>query len=746
MPIDRETIRRRKRIARLVLGLVVLALVIGASAVMTLMRSSDRMIADRLSRAIEGIEERTGFEIDYQDFQLEMTHMASLFGLRVTTPGATGEPFAFVDRVDVEFELTPVGDIPVKLNRVRLRGASMNVVLDEDGRPNLPTQALALLDDDAKSASDDEAPDGDLKGGLKADLKKNPNAAKALVRKAMAALLGLEIVLEDGRVNLVDRHFARRPPGRLSAKDIRGKLFVDLLGKKISADAKGELADQGGGFDVNLTASSAQQWIELTGRDLSLAPADPYLPEGVRVGPQSRLQGSVSLSRTSGSKTLPIKFDGTLRDLEVENRRLASQPVRDVTVRAKGRLTADLAERRFVLSRTQVFLGPATMTFSGRLDMPEGAKPFFELTAMTDHLPLQDALDALPRDFAPVLQGAVVEGEMDGRFDVALDFAKPSEARFNPQLDVRDLRVITPPPRANITKLNGPFRHTIRKNGKVVKTITVGPEDPDFVRYEDLGENIIGAVLTCEDGGFFRHHGFSLKHIRDSIRTNLRNERFVRGASTLSMQTTKNLWLSHEKTLSRKFQEMLLTWWMEEEIPKKRILEIYMNIIEWGPEIYGIGPAARHYFGKKPKDLSPLQAAFLGSIISNPVKFHDRFYKRGYTGNWGSMLQFILSKMAGRGTITHEMVDWCEPFEVVFSKDGKPAPGGCKKPEEDEAGPDGETPGGAFDEEDVPKGISPDFAPLDPVVKSLMKKATPTPTPAPVPTPPPLDMIDTSGL
>ena len=104
------------------------------------------------------------------------------------------------------------------------------------------------------------------------------------------------------------------------------------------------------------------------------------------------------------------------------------------------------------------------------------------------------------------------------------------------------------------------------------------------------------AVLTTEDGGFHRHHGFDHEAIRNSIRENLRRRKFVRGASTISMQLAKNLYLDRGKNLSRKLQEAVLTMYLEQELTKEQILELYLNVVEFGPLIYGIGPAARYYF------------------------------------------------------------------------------------------------------------------------------------------------------
>ena len=104
--------------------------------------------------------------------------------------------------------------------------------------------------------------------------------------------------------------------------------------------------------------------------------------------------------------------------------------------------------------------------------------------------------------------------------------------------------------------------------------------------------------MTTEDNGFFKHRGWVTPEFKTALRRNLAGGGFRLGASSITMQMVKNVLLSREKTLSRKLQELFLVWYIEKMLPKERILELYFNAIEFGPRIYGIGAAARHYFGK----------------------------------------------------------------------------------------------------------------------------------------------------
>ena len=137
----------------------------------------------------------------------------------------------------------------------------------------------------------------------------------------------------------------------------------------------------------------------------------------------------------------------------------------------------------------------------------------------------------------------------------------------------------------------------------------------------------------------------------------------MRGASTISMQLAKNLFLSPERTLSRKLEEALITIALEQSLDKQRIMEIYLNIIEWGDGIYGIGPAARYYFGKSPARLSAVESAFLASIIARPrICRPDPFSRLGHW--WRQYLRVILYKMYRMGA-----ADLDDMIEVVSGKE-----------------------------------------------------------------------------
>ncbi len=137
------------------------------------------------------------------------------------------------------------------------------------------------------------------------------------------------------------------------------------------------------------------------------------------------------------------------------------------------------------------------------------------------------------------------------------------------------------------------------------------------------------AVLVAEDLSFFDHDGFDTHEIRIAAREAVQGKR-VRGASTLTQQLAKNLWLSPSRSPTRKLREIMLTRQLESHLSKRRILEIYLNVVEFGPGIYGAEAAARHYFGLPAADLSPEQAARLAASLPRPATWHPGVESRGY--------------------------------------------------------------------------------------------------------------------
>jgi membrane peptidoglycan carboxypeptidase len=242
------------------------------------------------------------------------------------------------------------------------------------------------------------------------------------------------------------------------------------------------------------------------------------------------------------------------------------------------------------------------------------------------------------------------------------------------ELDVENACVISDvPEQLSPARFRGPWTRTVKGADGQPMTIESGPGTGGWVRYEEISEHMEIGVLVCEDGGFYRHRGFDFRAIEKSVRDNVRAGRFVRGASTITMQLARNLYLGREKTLSRKFEEAILTMLIEQHFQKRELMELYLNVIEFGPGIYGVGPAARHYFSVEPSQLTLGQAFYLASILPSPD--HQHFDKTGAVSErWMNYLHKLMGIAHKLKRVSDEELERGLEEQVAFRVAGSEPP------------------------------------------------------------------------
>ena len=184
-----------------------------------------------------------------------------------------------------------------------------------------------------------------------------------------------------------------------------------------------------------------------------------------------------------------------------------------------------------------------------------------------------------------------------------------------------------------------------------------------WVPISSISPYLVRAVLISEDDKFWSHEGFDYEAIKKAIEKDIKAGKFKFGGSTISQQLVKNLYLSPSKNPIRKLREALITWRIEKVLSKKRILELYLNVAEWGDGLFGIEAAARHYFSKSASELSPEEAARLAAVLPNPRKYSPIGDSRYVV----SRSNLIYSIMVRRGIVVPE-------YEDVF-QEGEPAQG-----------------------------------------------------------------------
>jgi monofunctional biosynthetic peptidoglycan transglycosylase len=187
-----------------------------------------------------------------------------------------------------------------------------------------------------------------------------------------------------------------------------------------------------------------------------------------------------------------------------------------------------------------------------------------------------------------------------------------------------------------------------------------------WVPLKKVSPALIKAILISEDDKFWKHDGFDYEAIESAVEKNMKEGKFKFGASTISQQLAKNLFLSPSKNPVRKLKEAILTWRIEHTLSKRRILELYVNIAEWGDGIFGIEEAAHHYFGTSAAGLSASQASKLAAVLPNPIKYQPTGSSRFVTAR----SKRIYAIMVKRGVV---VPDFQEVMSPPDSQGGTPA-------------------------------------------------------------------------
>lgn len=179
----------------------------------------------------------------------------------------------------------------------------------------------------------------------------------------------------------------------------------------------------------------------------------------------------------------------------------------------------------------------------------------------------------------------------------------------------------------------------------------LGPKNRRWTPSNRIPPEMKWAVILAEDSNFYKHDGIDVKAIKEAIKYDLEKQSMARGASTITQQVAKNVFLSREKTITRKLKEVYLAWRMEQELTKGRILELYLNVVELGPMVYGIGHGSQYYFGKPASAMTPRECAFLAAMLPGPRVAYNPYRNLGKVLSRSNM---ILRKLRSKGVISSD--------------------------------------------------------------------------------------------
>ena len=339
----------------------------------------------------------------------------------------------------------------------------------------------------------------------------------------------------------------------------------------------------------------------------------------------------------------------------------------DVTIDSTAaRLHLTVSPTRLTIDSTSVLqLNEAEIHPFFAYEKGNGTKPNITLKINEEHRDAQQLLGSLPEGLFQVLPDLQLCGRMDFSLLFDCDFNEVDSLDFDFSIGSRDRSVSIGGDTELITRFNVPFDYVFFENGDTARIVPIGPANPHFCPFDQIPPYLTKSILATEDAGFFQHRGFIKSSIREAFIADIKAGRLRRGGSTMTMQLVKNLFLNRNKVFSRKFEEMVLVWLIEDYhlISKDRMFEIYVNIAEWGPDIIGIGEAADFYFDKKPQELTLGECLYLASLIRAPKSYRYTLDESGnITDNKREELLFVARRMVEREFITEEELSHLNPF------------------------------------------------------------------------------------
>lgn len=491
-----------------------------------------------------------------------------------------------------------------------------------------------------------------------------PLIEKALPASATVELGGVTAHVHRGKTDL---NFG---PGTFTLGRADGRLAAEY---RSSASAEGKTLV----VKTRAPAASEPFVVELAGGPLTLSTL------GVRDGDMhladvasTTLSATVKIELSADGRTLSVNGDGTLEHLGFDIKAISSSPVREMRLAFRGKAAIDLDLSHAKVDDGELEIGALVLHGNAeftRLAPPEAGKPLKFRLKSTFDVPLtacQTLVDSAPKGLLPTIEGIRIAGSIALKGHANFDTTNLDKDFDLDWTLANSCRVTSVPPAVDVKNFTKSFKRSVYTADGKRAEITTGPGTPSWAPYNRISHFMETAVMTCEDGRFQRHDGFDHEAIHNSIRENLRTGKFVRGASTISMQLAKNLYLARDKTISRKLEEAVLTMYLEQALTKTQIMELYLNVVELGPMIYGVGPAASTYFRTSASGLAISQAFFLASILPGPQVQH--FGAGGaLAGGWTGHLRMLM-KYANKGKrVTDEELE--EGLKQIVVR-GQPTP------------------------------------------------------------------------
>lgn len=580
------------------------------------------------------VENRLGLPFDFDGIDLG-TESVSLTGVRMASPD--GEAEILIDELRIDGDLLALARRDAgAIDTIRAAGATVRLDLDHPAAADRVASLRRLIERDQDQESDEET----------------ESEETAPEKSALAEFDPLlRLIRDGGKVRIVSSTVVYVEQGleQIAFEKINGR-WVKHGARDF--ELRGKATHAGAPLDWNVRADleSRTAEAELGWSAMPIEMALRALDDLPLVHPAAtRTSGRVRI-KTLEDDRLALAGRVEVDELGIESARLAQDPIRHLSGAVEGEATLELATRKLLIDNARLMSRGAEAVLTGELMWAEDAY-LVDLEAELPRTACHAVVNAIPDDLLGEFAGFDMGGQMAGSLKLYVDSARLKATELDIDID-DDCLFERVPFKADLDRFKAPFYHVARgRGGEIVHEFETGPGTYTWTPIEQVSPFFLQAVLAHEDAGFFRHSGFAVYAMESALERNLREKRYVVGASTLSMQLAKNLFLERDKTLARKAQEVMLTWWLEHSLSKQEILELYVNVIEYGPEIFGIRDAAQHYFGRHPLDLTPAESVYLATSLPSPVPSHRQYEEGRLWPNVEREMRFLLRHMARKGRL-----------------------------------------------------------------------------------------------
>lgn len=699
----------------MVVGILVLLLVLlvglGAAVPLLGIPYAEEQVKVRLQRRLKVNVEVETVDLTWGQVVLE--------GVRVG--GGDGEPTITIERVEVGLDEDALWRGVAQVTGAHVRGARAQGSVESfrdlarrmrEGRKPGATASSGRLKLRPERVQVDglvlDITDGDraARGILDATIDVGALEVTTLVREVhietglgqqevLARSIGASVTAEK-----TETGYALRFPQRVEVRGVAAPINEDIAvadvdgwvevsdgsASEISVELAGAFGDadtqvQGAklwsvGGRVRRDLSEGELRVDMEAFEVARVPADVVQRLPLVESDEATVGGHLAV--VFGDGVAALEGDLSLEGFGVSSKTLARQTVRDLGMNVSFAAEVDPTARRAVLHYVDVERQGVEVRASGVLEHPQRTRGRrYDLVVDVPTVACQRVLDAVPDGLAPGLAGFRLGGDFGAHVTVHVDFADLETLALGGAVDMDGCEVLATPPLVEVERLAGGFTHRVLMNDGSTNSVQMYPSARGFASIRQISPYLTAAIRTTEDGGFWKHEGFMPSQFEVALRRNLAAGRVRLGASTITMQMVKNVLLGHERTLSRKFQEMFLTWYVEKVLTKDRIMELYLNAIEYGPGIYGIVDAASYYFGKHPADLVPPEAVFLALMLPSPVKRSVYYCNGELSDRFAIKVQRILRIMNERGRLADLDYALWQEQPVVFDLRRRGSEGAC---------------------------------------------------------------------